>query len=212
VFSGAEFDGHGQGFAHLGLDVAQKVHPNFSLVGRVMPNYLTYKFRSEGEEVRAISPGLYTLVGVKGRWGQTSAGLLGGVELRDTDLDPDVRSAEVRGGTAAGLVQGEFDTWLPSRTNLNFFGSFSGTDSFVYAKGTVKQQLTNLDYSRPNTVNAGVEVAWGSNPDYDMLQVGLVLELFNIPNTLSVAVRGGYKHDSTFGDGVYGGLSLYKGF
>jgi hypothetical protein len=212
VFGGAEFDNHGQGFAFLGGDVAQKIHPNFSLAGRLMPNFLTYKFRSEGDEVTATSPGLYALLGVKGRWGQTSAGLLAGGEVRDTELDPDVRSAEVRGTTAAPLVQVEFDTWLPSRTNFNYFGSFTGTDSFIYQKGGVKQQLTNLDYAGPNTVNGGVEVVWGSNPDFEMYQLGLVVEMFSIPHTLSLQARGGYKHDTTFGNGFYGGLTFFKGF
>jgi len=198
VFGGAEFDNHGQGFAFLGGDVAQRIHSNFSLAGRVMPNFLTYKFRSEGDEVTATSPGVYALLGVKGRWGQTSAGLLAG--------------AEVRGTTAAPLVQVEFDTWLPSRTNFNYFGSFTGTDSFIYQKGGVKQQLTNLDYAGPNTVNGGVEVVWGSNPDFEMYQVGLVVEMFSIPHTLSLQARGGYKHDTTFGNGFYGGLTFFKGF
>ena len=43
-------------------------------------------------------------------------------------------------------------------------GSFTNTDGFIYEKGTVKQQLTNLDYSRPNTVNGGVEVVWAPTP------------------------------------------------
>jgi hypothetical protein len=212
VFGGTDFDNHGQGFAYLGGDVEQKVHPNFSLVGRLMPNFLTYKFRSEGEEVKATSPGGYALLGGKGHWGQTSAGLLAGVEIRETELDPDVRSANIRGLTAAPVVQADFDTWLPSRTNLNYFGSFSGTDSFIYQKATIKQQLTNLDYSRPNTTNAGLEFIWGRNADFEMYRAGVVLELFRIPSTLSLQLHGGYAHTTTFGSGFYGGVSFYKGF
>ena len=212
MFGGAEFDNHGQGFAFLGGDVSKAVHPNVSLAARLMPNFLTYKFRSGGDEVTAVSPGVYALFGVKGRWSAISAGLLVGVEARDTDLDPDVRDAEVRGTTVAPLVHGEFEARLPSRTTLGYFGSFSGTDSFIYQKGSIKQQLTNLDYSRPNTFNGGVEVVWGRNPDFDLYQVGLVGEVFNITRTLAVQARVGYRHDSTFGDGVYGGLSFYKGF
>ncbi len=52
----------------------------------------------------------------------------------------------------------------------------------------------------------------GSNPDFEMFQAGLVLEVFNIPHTRSLQVRGGYKHDTTFGSGFYGGLSFFKGF
>lgn len=212
VFGGAEFDNHGQGFAYLGGNLEDRLHPHVSVIGRLMPNFLTYKFRSEGDEVKATSPGVYGLLGVKGRWGQTSASILGGAEVRDTELDRDVRSARVRGTTAAPLVQADFDTWLRSRTNVNYFGSFSGTDSFIYQKGGIKQQVTNLDFSGPNTVNAGVEAVWGRNPDFEMYRAGVVVEVFRIPQTLSLQVRGGYSHDTTFGSGFYGGLSFYKGF
>ena len=120
LFSGGDIDTRGQGFAYLGIDVTQKIYENISVSGRVIPNYLTYKFRSGDHTVRANSPGLYTVAGIKLSFSQTTLGLFGGTEYRNTNLHPDVKSADVRGNTFAGLVQGEFDTWLPSRTNFNF--------------------------------------------------------------------------------------------
>ncbi len=205
-------DGHSQGFSYLGGDVTQAVHQNVALSARVIPNFLTYKYHSGTRLIKATSPGLYTVAGVKLFQGRTSLRLYGGLEYRNTDLEPDDRSAKVRGNTTAGLVQGEFDTWLPTRTNLNVWASYSGTDSFFFERGRVKQQVTNLDYRKSNSLNVGLEQSIGRNPDFRQNGVGLLIEVYNIPYKIAFAVRGGYKHDSTFGDGAYWGLELYKGF
>lgn len=212
TFAGGEFDGRGQGFSYLGVDVTQKIYQNISLSGRVIPNYLTYRFYSGGQLVRANSPGLYAVGGIKLSWDKTKLGVFGGSEYRHTDLTPDVKYAKVRGGTLAGVVQGEFDSWLPSRTNLNIYSSFSGTDNFFYERGRIKQQITNLDFKKPYTINVGVEQFIGRNPDFHQEGAGLILELYHIRQKVSIAVRSGLKHDSTFGNGIYGGLELYKGF
>lgn len=212
LIAGGEVDTRGQGFSYLGMDLTQGIYENISISGRLIPNYLTYKYRSGNEMIRASSPGAYAVAGIKLAWGQTRVGLFGGTEYRDTHLSPDVKNAEVRGNTFAGLVQGEFDSWLPSRTNLNLFASFSGTDGFLYERGKVKQQITNLDFKKASTINVGVEEFYGRNPDFREIGVGLIVELFYIPRKFSLALRGGYKHDSTFGNGAYGGLELYKGF
>lgn len=211
LFAGGEIDTRGQGFSYLGVDLTQKVYEHLFIAGRLIPNFLTYRFHSGDELVRATSPGLYSVVGVKLSWGQTTFGLFGGTEYRYTNLSPDVRHTEPRGSTLAGLVQGEFDTWLPSRTNFNVFASFSGTDSFAYERARIKQQITNLDFKKPNTLNLGVEQFYGRNPDFRQVGIGPILEIYHIPRRISLAFRCGYKHDSTFGSGAYGGLEFYKG-
>jgi hypothetical protein len=104
------------------------------------------------------------------------------------------------------------DSWLPSRTNFSAFASFSGTDSFIYQRARIKQQITNLDFKKPNTINIGVEEIFGRNPDFRQIGGGLILEIFNIPRFFSFAIRSGYKHDTTFGSGIYGGLEFYTRF
>ena len=212
LFAGGEIDTRAQGFSYLGVDLTQKIYKNVSISGRLIPNFLTYKFRSGDEMIRATSPGLYGVAGIKLSWSQTTIGLFGGTEYRDTNLTPDVKHAELRGDTLGGLVQGEFDTWLPSRTNFNAFASFSGEDSFFYERGKIKQQITNLNFKKSNTINVGVEQFYGRNPDFRQVGVGPILEIYNIPKKIAFALRIGYKHDSTFGNGAYGGLEFYKGF
>jgi len=212
IFAGGEIDTRGQGFSYLGIDLTQKIYENISISGRVTPNYLTYKYRSGDHLIKAVSPGLYTVAGIKLSWGQTTLGLFGGTEYRHTNLHPDDKNADIRGTTFEGLVQGEFDTWLPSRTNFNLFASYSGTDGFLYERGRIKQQITNLNFKKPNTINIGMEQFFGRNPDFRQVGVGPILEIYNIPNRISFALRSGYKHDSTFGNGFYGGLEFYVGF
>jgi hypothetical protein len=212
VFAGGEIDDRAQGFSYLGLEVSEKVYENMSLAGRLMPNFLTYKYRSGGRVIRAISPGLYTLAGVKFAFDQTAASLFGGIEYRHTRLDPDQRGDDLRGDNVSGLVQGDFDHWFPTRTNVNLFVSYAGTSSFVYERARIRQQLTNFDFKSPNTFNVGVEQIVGRNAEFTQVGGGIVLEMFNIPNWLGLGLRGGYKHDTNFGHGGYGALEFYKRF
>lgn len=212
LFTGGEIDNRAQGFSYLGVDLTQKIYKNISVAGRLIPNFLTYDFHSGGNTVRAVSPGFYAVSGIKLSWSQTTFGVFGGIEYRNTNLNPDVTNAKVRGNTLAGLVQGELDGWLPTRTNFSAFASFSGTDSFLYQRARIKQQITNLDFKKSNTVNAGVEEIFGRNPEFNQIGGGIIVEIFNIPRWFSFAVRSGYKHDTTFGNGIYGGLEFYTRF
>lgn len=211
-FAGGEIDGRSQSFSYFGLDVTERMNKTVAISARLIPNYLTYKYYSGNTQIEASSQGLFAVAGIKLFWDKTMIGLYGGAEFRDTDLSPDDSNASMRGNTSAGLVQGEFDTWLPSRTNINAFASYSGTSDFFYEKARIKQQITNLDYKRPYTVSVGVEQFIGRNDDFQGEGYGLVVELYNITHKIAVALRGGFKHDSTFGNGTYWGLDLYKGF
>jgi len=212
TFAGGEIDGRGQGFSCLGLDLTQKINKTIAVSGRVMPNYLTYKYYSGDKEIKAYSPGLFAVAGIKLFWDQTMFGLYGGGEFRNTTLHPDDITSSARGSTSGGLIQGEFDSWLATRTNINVFGSYSSTSDFLYEKGRIKQQITNLDFKETYSFFVGVEQFIGRNKDFQGEGVGLAVELFHIPYKVSIAVRSGFKHDSTFGSGIYWGLDLYKGF
>src|SRR4030043_870334 len=82
LFSGGEIDTRGQGFSYLGFDITQKVTQHLSLAGRITPNYLTYKYRDGIQRIRAKSPGVYAVLGMKLSLNQTTLGLFGGTEYR----------------------------------------------------------------------------------------------------------------------------------
>ena len=212
LFGGGESDGHGQSYSFLGADVTHPLTDSLALDFRLVPHYLTYKFRSGGNLISAEAPGVDLAVGLKLTLGATYASLLAGIQARDTDLTPDVRNSDARGETIGPLVIAELGTTLPSRTSLSYFGSFGGADDFLYQKISVKQQVTNLDYAGANTLNVGGEIFGGRNVEFWMVGAGPVVELYNLTHKLSISVRAGYRHDSTFGDGFYGGLSFYKAF
>jgi hypothetical protein len=212
VFGGSEMAGHGQSYSYLGADVTQRLTDTWSLTGRVAPHYLTYKYRSDGELISATAPGVDLAVGLKLTLGATWASLRAGIQMRDTDLSPDDPGADARGETIAPLVIGEFGTTLPSRTSITYFGSFGGADHFLYQKLGVKQHVTNLDRAGAFTLHAGGELFGGRNVDFSMIGVGPVVELYHVPSALSIAVRAGYRWDSTFDSGFFAGFSFYRQF
>jgi Cellulose biosynthesis protein BcsS len=212
TFAGGEIDGHGQSFSYLGVDVTEHLNKTIAVAGRIIPNYLTYKYYSGDTLIEASSPGVFAVGGIKLFWDKSMFGIYGGLEFRNTNLDPDDTNNSQRGDKTGGVIQGEFDSWLTSRTNLNIFASYSGVSDFLYEKGRLKEQITNLDYKKSYSWFVGVEQFVGRNEDFHGEGVGLALELFYIPDKCSIAIRSGYKHDSTFGNGAYWGLDLYKGF
>jgi hypothetical protein len=212
IYAGGEIDGREQGFSYVGVDVTQRMNETVAVTGRIMPSYLTYKYYSGNNLIKATSPGLSTVAGVKLFWDQTMVGIFGGAEFRNTDLSPDDPNASVRGSTSSALIQGELDSWLTARTNLFVFASYTGINNFSYEIGRLKQQITNLDNKGPYSLFLGVEQFIGSNPDFHGQGYGGVVEFSFIPQKINIALRGGYKNDSTFWDGFYVGLQFYKGF
>lgn len=212
AFTGGEIDTRAQGFTFFGIDVTQQLYRNLFVATRVVPTFLTYKYRSGGELIRAKAPGLSTVAGFKYGFGDSSIGVFGGTEFRHTNLNPDQKDADPRGNDFSGLVQGEFSFWLPTRTNFAGFVSFSGIDQFVYERMKIVQQVYNLDFSKPNNFNLGVEQISGRNDDFHQVGGGLIFELFNIPYWVAIGLRSGYKYDSTFGNGLYGGIEVFHRF
>ncbi len=213
TFGGTEIDEHGQGFTYAAFSVTQPIDEVFAVTGRVMPSYLTYKYYSGDRLIKAESPGVAVLAGVRMRFNpRVALTLLGGADVRNTTLHPDDRSADVRGGTTAGMIQGELDAWLTRYLNFFVVGSYSGTSNFSYEKAILKHQITNMDLKKPYSFYAGVEQFYGRNADFRQDGVGPMIQFVYIPLNFAMSLSGGYKHDSTFGQGTYVGFQIYKGF
>ena len=212
TFAGGEYDGRGQGFSFVGIDITQRINETLGLSVKLMPSYLTYEYYSGNNLIKATSPGLSAVAGIKLFWGKAMVGVYGGGEFRDTQLTPDDPGASGRGNTSAGIIQGEVYAWLTSRINFSAFGSYSGISNYSYEKAGIKYQLTNLDFKEPYTLYIGIDQFFGKNADYQGEGYGGLVELLYHPFNISVGLRGGFKHDSTFGSGGYWGLQFYKGF
>jgi hypothetical protein len=212
TFAGGEYDGRGQGFSFLGIDLTQRINETLGLSVKLMPSYLTYEYYSGNNLIKASSPGLSTVAGIKLFWGKAMVGVYGGGEFRDTKLTPDDPGASGRGNTSAGILQGEVYAWITSRINFSAFGSYSGISNYSYEKAGIKYQINNPEFKEPYTFYIGIDQFFGKNADYQGEGYGGLLELLYHPLNISVGLRGGLKHDSTFGNGGYWGLQFYKGF
>ncbi len=211
-FGGGEVDTRGQGFLFLGLEIGQKIKRDLSFRARLVPNYLIYKYKSGERTIKANSPGVYGLLGIKSDTKKTSIGIFGGIEYRNTDLNPDVRDAKVRGDTLAPMIQGEIYHQIFRFTEISLYGSYSSRDNFFYEKGKIKRQVANFDFKKSNIIHLGIEQFYGRNPDFRMFGLGPTFEIYNIPKSLSLTLHTGYKHDKTFGSGIYGGIEFFKAF
>jgi hypothetical protein len=90
--------------------------------------------------------------------------------------------------------------------------NYSGTSNFSYEKAILKHQITNIDLKKPYSFYAGVEQFYGRNADFRQDGVGPMVQFVYIPQNFAMSLSGGYKHDSTFGQGTYVGFQIYKGF
>jgi hypothetical protein len=213
AFGGTEIDEHGQGFTYAAFSVTQPIDKVFAVTGRVMPSYLTYKYYSGDRLIKAESPGVAVMGGVRILFNpKVALTLLGGVDVRNTTLHPDDRTADVRGSTTAGLVQGELDAWLTKYLNFFAVANYSGTSDFFYEKAILKHQITNMDLKEPYSFYLGVEQFYGRNRDFRQNGAGPMIQYVYIPLNFAMSISGGYKHDSTFGQGTYVGFQIYKGF
>lgn len=75
-----------------------------------------------------------------------------------------------------------------------------------------KWELNCFDFRKSNIIHLGVEQFYGRNPEFRMYALGATCELYNISNKISFTIRTGLKHDKTFNNGIYGGLSFLKLF
>lgn len=212
LFAGSDIDGQGQGFSYAGVDVTHPISPAAGFSGRLVSSYLTYKYETGGREIEAKSPGVSLVGGFKYYWEKSMVAFFGGGEFRDIDLNPDDPTSSNRGNTASALIQGEYSSWLTSAINLYSMASYSFRDDFIYEKLRVKWPILNHAANKPYIYYLGFEQFFGRNSDYQGEGIGVGLELFHSSQKFSIAVKSGYKHDSNFGNGIFYGLDLYKGF
>jgi hypothetical protein len=211
-FTGSDIDRHSQGFSYAGFDVTHSLSQTIGISGQVVPNYLTYKYVTGGQEIKAKASGISLLGGVKFYWEKSMIAFFGGGVLRDTHLNPDDPGSSNRGQTKSPIIQGECSTWLTNAINIWALANYSFRDDFIYEKFRIKSPIFNFTSNQPYTFYFGIEQFLGKNTDYQGEGAGAVLEFFHSVKKFSISVKGGYKHDSNFGKGIYYGLDMYKGF
>ncbi len=118
AFGGTEIDEHGQGFTYAAFSVTQPVNKVFAVTGRVMPSYLTYKYYSGDRLIKAESPGVAVLGGVRTLLNKGSRCRGSGAAKCAIQTSSRGPECDVRGSTDADVIPGELER---AHKYLNFF-------------------------------------------------------------------------------------------
>jgi Cellulose biosynthesis protein BcsS len=215
IYSGWESNFDGQGYALIGAALEERLSEMLALRAQASGSYLYYKFNTAGEELKARAPGADFLIGPRLYLEKDMhVSLLMGVNYRNTSLRPSSLSslANVHGADTGFTVLSDFDYWMKTHTNIGAMITYSTAPEYTWGRIRLKQQAYNLDYSGPINFNVGAEGTGGGNRDYTQYEGGGLFEIYYIPAKTSLLLHGGYEHDTTHGDGGYGGIEVSKRF
>jgi hypothetical protein len=196
---GFEGDSHDTGYAFFGPQYVRPFRPNMAFVAGANLNYLYYEFDTGDGRTNVRSPGVSTKAGVRfgdRNWVQFTAGpsfkrrhrevrdLSDRVVSSSRDLDP---------GVSLGA-----DVWAnpTSRSNIHGMLHHGTEDSYTWSRIAAKQQVTNFDWRNRFTHYLGAEYIGQGNEDIRSNQVGAFVEFLHAPSSISIMLRGGYKHSA----------------
>ncbi len=199
--TGSEIDTKSQSYTYFGLVGEKALGSRDALRGRIWADYLTYKFYSGNEKVKAEAPAFHLAVGYRRSFGSAVLGGWVGWEQRNTDLSPDVRDVQVRGVQNSLLLQVDLFGKVNDKTETSFIVSFSTATSYLWARGRIHRIFGSGLY--------GLELIGQGNEDYRAVQSG-IYGGYRL-GSVNFILKGGYK-DSSSGDGLYGGAELFVAF
>jgi hypothetical protein len=178
-------------------------------------SYLYYRFPDATGSTDVTSPGAGAALGYRVRAQRLSTTLAAGYEVRWTTRRPSVgpllRLTE-RGITA----QGELFLQATSLTNINAIVSYGDANRYVWARGGVKQQVTNTRFQGPVALAVGLEGTAQGNRDARAYQGGGLVAFEFLRAHASLQTRAGYTRleypDGSVESRPYLGLGLYRAF
>ena len=189
----AEVDDEGQSFIYLGAATEGTIFFN------VFAGYLQYEFEDDDilrdATIKSITPAL----GIK-KEGPLTLTLAAGPILREKEEeqdDGDDRTTEV-----GGFVQFGSYYW-GNKGTFEGLVSYTTLDDFFWGRIRGKRKTVGRLY-------AGAEFFLMGNSDFDSWGLGPLLEFRG--DKASILLKGGYKHTSTFNDGMYTGIELFTSF
>ena len=215
--AGWEGDTHQQGYGFVGIGALVPAGSHLIVPIRLSGSYLYYNYDSTGTTLFVKSPGASLMAGVRVTGKRGSASALAGGEFRWEHRESGAIGGPARDATASGIVvQADGDLAVASRWRAFVFGNYAGAAKYLFGRGAVRYQATNLDWKRPNSFFIGAEAVRQGNNESDAAQGGGFLELNFVPQHISVGLHGGYKEIWSPGQahraGGYFGTSLYRRF
>lgn len=205
----------GYGFATLGALIPASQRTIIPV--RVTASYLYYHYDSTAITLKVRSPGVSLVTGVRVSGTRGSITALAGGEVRWERRAPDVGGAPSYDQTIGGFVgQWENDLVLARRWHGQLLASYGGAAQYVYCRGALRYQVSNLSWNRPVSLFCGLEAVRQGNRDSNGLQAGAFLESSLVPQHVSLGLHGGYKENWSAGlphaTGGYLGLGVYRSY
>ncbi len=183
------------------------------LVLRGAASYLYYTTHDVGGTTDVASPGGSLGLAWRLRTPRLTLTLGPGYEVRRTRREPAGGAATTvteRGYT----LQGDAYFQATPLTTLTAAGSYGDANRYTWARGGIKRQVTDTDFSGSSALLLGVEVTGQGNYEIHTAQAGALVEIAFLRGHGSLQLRGGYSRstyrDDTRRSRAYFGIGFYK--
>ncbi len=210
-FGGAEVTSEGEAVEYFSVGMMRTLsEPKWIILGRVLGLHVDYKFEVEDEVLEGELSSVTPYIGIRRLFDgyDGSISLLSGPDIEWVEQEH--TDAPARKERKNGIsVQGELDKWWPSERNLSLILNYKSVDDFFWGRLRVKDGILKLG---DGSLFVGVEGVGMGNADFGALQIGALTELTNVVSNLSVALKAGYKHSSSFTESAYTGIEFYFSF
>ena len=197
---GFDFDTNSTGYGWVGPQFQYKVRDNLGIVARAGLNYLYYEFEDLGGRTRVSGPGVNAMVGVRvggTNWFQVGAGPSWVRRNRELKL---TGGGEIdNGSTTRTGVNLNGDVFLQPNTRTTVMGQalYATDDDFRWTRLMAKRQISNFQWTAPFTHSLGGEVISMGNPEFGTVQAGGIFEFLHAASSVSIALRAGWKRQTT---------------
>jgi hypothetical protein len=204
-----------RGYAFVSPAITFQRGESISWVLRAAASYLYYDFPEGGGKTDVRSPGESLGVALRYSAPGISATIGPGYEVRQTRRRF-ASGAETKTNEHGVIVQGDIFVQATPRTILSAIVSYGDANRYYWARGGVKQQITNFDNQNATTLHVGAEITGQGNNDSKSAQLGGLFEIAFPRSQGSLQFRSGYSRiensDGSRESRPYFGVGLYRAF
>jgi hypothetical protein len=208
VFGGAELTNQEEDVQYIAVGLIQPIKEDWWLLGRVMGLNVDYKFDVDDDTLEGKLSSATPSLGIRRSLGGGSVSLLGGLDIEWIEQE-EQNGTDDKDQKMGVSIQGEWDKWWPGANNLSCIVNYKSIDNFFWGRLRGKKGVGQI--GRGN-IFLGAEMVGMGNDDFAAYQAGLIAEAADILPALSLGLRAGYKHSSSFTDAIYGGIEFYYSY
>jgi len=197
TFAGYSTDFGLSSFSYAGIGLEQPISEKFNLRARLFLSFLTYRFKADGETVKAQAPAVSPLIGLKYRvTDDMSLSVFAGGQFKETRFlhhEPSKRNDN------GAVTQLEFFYQLSPRADLLVLYMHNFAESFNWGRLTVKREVLALGPRDELLISLGLEGVGIVGKDFKAGYGGLLTELRHRPTGASLLLGIGPKHSDAEG-------------